>query len=309
MEVNGPRLGYTKMLEVRIAELEGQQKPPTYGLKEGKAPGWVKANRPVRPKKERKKRSHGFARRREGPTHRVEHTTASCPDCGIPLIGGRVRGRRQIITIPRVRARVTEHLVFERTCPKCLKRWSPEPDWSALAVGRRRFGISVQSEVTMLREECRLPCRVIQRLLLWRYGLDMSMGQLAALTRGAAERGQEEYAQLREEVRQSQWVKQQQRFQSQLWSICKPYLGRDTPMRVLCQRVDRFLPELFTPGQAVGRTFLVEPRAGADNNAAELSLRPHGGEPEEQRRDPLRLGKRDQGHPGFPVRYLALARD
>ena len=107
-----------------LLSLEGQQKPPTYVLKQGKAPGWVKANRPARPKKERKKRSHGFARRLEEPTHPVEHATASCPDCGIPLIGGRVRGRRQVISIPRV----TEHLVFERTCPKCLKRWPPEPE-------------------------------------------------------------------------------------------------------------------------------------------------------------------------------------
>ena len=37
-------------------------------------------------------------------------------------------------------------------------------------------------------------------------------------------------------------------------------------MKVLCQRVERFLPELFT--------FIAEPRAGADNNPAERSLRP-----------------------------------
>ena len=61
-------------------------------------------------------------------------------------------------------------------------------------------------------------------------------------------------------------MKQQRRFQKQLWSICQPYLGGDTPMMVLCQRVERFLPELFT--------FIVEPRAGADNNPAERSLRP-----------------------------------
>ena len=41
-------------------------------------------HRPTRPKKERQKRSHGFARRREEPTHRVEHATASCPDAGFP---------------------------------------------------------------------------------------------------------------------------------------------------------------------------------------------------------------------------------
>ena len=37
-------------------------------------------------------------------------------------------------------------------------------------------------------------------------------------------------------------------------------------MSVLCQRVERFLPELFT--------FVAEPRAKADNHAAERSLRP-----------------------------------
>ncbi len=78
---------------------------------------------------------------------------------------------------------------------------------------------------------------------------------------------------LPETVRRSQRVKQQQRFQfqEQLWSICQPYLGSETPMRVLCQRVlcqrmERFLPELFT--------FIIEPRAGADNNPAERGLRP-----------------------------------
>ena len=67
-------------------------------------------------------------------------------------------------------------------------------------------------------------------------------------------------------MRRAQRVEQQQRYQQWLWSICKPYLGSDAPMRVLCQRVERFLPELFT--------FVAEPRASADNNAAERSLRP-----------------------------------
>ena len=378
IQLVGQLLDHVEALEARISELEGRQKP-----------SWVKANRPDRPRKERQKRTHGFARRREEPTHRVEHATASCPDCGTLLRGGRVRRRRQIITIPQVRGRVTEHVVLERTCRKCGQRWSPELDWSALAVGRQRVGISVQQEVCVLREECRLPYGVIQRYLKWRYRLGLSVGELVALVRGVAQRGQEEYHQLQQEiraspvvygdetgwredgrngylwsfstpevrcflrrasrggpvveevlgdefdgvlvsdfygaynvhqglhqrcwthllrdihqlkekhfqhqgvagwaqqvrevydqaqaypgpdpqlpetVRQSQRVKQQQQFQEQLWSICQPYLGSDAPMRVLCQRVERFLPELFT--------FVAEPRASADNNAAERSLRP-----------------------------------
>ena len=111
--------------------------------------------------------------------------------------------RRQVISIPRVRARVTEHLVLERTCRKCKKRWTSAPDWKSIAVGRQRIGISVQSEVSVLREECRLPFGVIQRYLKWRYGLGLSLGKLVGLVRGAAERGREEYNRLREEIRAS----------------------------------------------------------------------------------------------------------
>ena len=186
IEFIGHLFSHNQALEARIAELEGRQKAPTEGGKERKPPFWAKANRPDRPKKERQNRAHGFARRREEPTHRVEHATASCPDCGTLLLGGRVRRRRQIISIPRVRARVSEHVVLERTCRKCGQRWSPEPDWSALVVGRQRVGISVQQEVCVLREECRLPYGVIQRYLKWRYRLGLSVGELVALVRGVA---------------------------------------------------------------------------------------------------------------------------
>ena len=181
----GRLLDHVEALEARISELAGRPKPPTEppteGGKERKPPSWVKANRPDLPRKERQKRAHGFARRREEPTHRVEHATASCPDCGTLLLGGRVRRRRQIITIPRVRARVTEHVVLERTCRKCGQQWSPELDWGALAVRRQRVGISVQQEVCVLREECRLPYGVIQRYLKWRYRLGLSVGELVGL--------------------------------------------------------------------------------------------------------------------------------
>ena len=150
IELVGRLFGHIQVLEARIAELEGQQKPPTDAGKERKPPSWVKANRPARSKGERRKRPHGFGRLREEPTHRVEHATASCPDCQVALSGERVRGSRQVITLPRVRARVTEHVVLERACPRCRKRWTPEPDWGAITVGRQRFGVSVQSEVSML---------------------------------------------------------------------------------------------------------------------------------------------------------------
>ena len=69
IELVGRLFGHIQVLEARIAELEGQQKPPTDAGKERKPPSWVKANRS---KGERRKRPHGFARRREEPTHRVD---------------------------------------------------------------------------------------------------------------------------------------------------------------------------------------------------------------------------------------------
>ena len=137
IEVVGQLLSYIGTLEARIAELEGQAKPPTDGLKpglkQGTPPAWVKANRPARAKKERRKRTHGFARRREEPTHKVEHVTASCPDCQAPLQGGMVRRRRQVISLPRVRARVTEHVVLDGACgagtglPQVPQEVGPKP--------------------------------------------------------------------------------------------------------------------------------------------------------------------------------------
>lgn len=326
---------------------------------------------------------------------------ANCRHCsarGGSLLSGRVRGRRQVITLSRLRVRVTEHVVLERICPKCQKRWVPKPDWGALTVGRQRVGISVQSEVSVLREECRLPFGVIQRYLKpkapylseGRYRLHLSVGELVALVRGVADCGQGEYIQLQQAMRdspvvhgdktgwrengrngylwsfspspegryflyrpsrggavveevlgeefdgvlvsdfygaynvyqgphqrcwthllraihqlkerypqhlvlaewaqgvrevydraqaypgpdprlprvvqQAQRVTQQRQYQQELWSICQPHVRTDAPMSVLCQRVERFLPELFT--------FVTAPQVAADNNAAERSLRP-----------------------------------
>ncbi len=49
----------------------------------------------------------------------------------------------------------------------------------------------------------RLPYGVIQRYLKWRYRLRLSVGELVALVRGVAGRGQEEYNRLQREIRAS----------------------------------------------------------------------------------------------------------
>lgn len=65
------------------------------------------------------------------------------------------------------------------------------------------------------------------------------------------------------------WRRRQRRgFEQALRQCCEPFWGKPStaPQRVLCQRIQKYLPELFT--------FLADPRVPADNNAAERSIRP-----------------------------------
>lgn len=67
--------------------------------------------------------------------------------------------------------------------------------------------------------------------------------------------------------RQERWRRQRQRAAEQaLARCCRPFVGQPVPQRVLCARILKYLPELFT--------FVADPKVPADNNAAERSLRP-----------------------------------
>jgi len=69
-----------------------------------------------------------------------------------------------------------------------------------------------------------------------------------------------------QEAKQTERVVAQRHFEEELMKLCRPYLKSERPQRVLCERVERFLPELFV--------FVADPRVPSDNNAAERALRP-----------------------------------
>lgn len=58
----------------------------------------------------------------------------------------------------------------------------------------------------------------------------------------------------------------QGRFVRDLHARSSPFVKRPVPQRVLCERIERFLPELFV--------FVADPRVPATNNAAERAVRP-----------------------------------
>ncbi len=60
-------------------------------------------------------------------------------------------------------------------------------------------------------------------------------------------------------------VTQQHVFEQQLWALCQPWVHTASPHHTLCERVERFLSELFV--------FVAVPGVPARNNLAERSVR------------------------------------
>ena len=128
-------------------------------------------------KKPRRKRTHGFARRRmEEPTAQVTHAPEFCPEWHTTLSGGWVQRTREVIELPAAPAEVTEHVFIARTCPLCRKRRLPQDPLKGLAVGRQRLGANLVSLIVTLREEGRLPVRTIQWYLRTFHQLKLSVG-------------------------------------------------------------------------------------------------------------------------------------
>ena len=55
-------------------------------------------------------------------------------------------------------------------------------------------------------------------------------------------------------------------YEQELWQVCAPFVQTQALMHTLCERVERFLPELFV--------FVAYPGVPSDNNLAERSVRP-----------------------------------
>src|SRR5205085_3707452 len=204
IQLNSQLLAQLQLLQERVQQLEAElQSLRGGGGPSSSPPVWVKPNRPSRKKKKRKPRSHGFARRLAVPAWHLEHALEQRPQCHVALRGRRVIKARQVIELPAVQAQVIAHQLIERTCPQCHKRWAPDVDFASMAVSQQRFGIGVQAEVALLREQCRLPFGVIQNYLKHRFNLRVSVGQLVALVAGVAKRGKALVEELKQQIRGS----------------------------------------------------------------------------------------------------------
>ena len=188
-------------LEKRVGQLEGRAKSKGSGRMPGLKP--KVDGKGERPKKPRKGRTQGFARTRMTPVRRVEHVVEQCPDCGAQLSGGWAQRTREVIELPRVPVQVTEHAYIARTCPGCRRRCVPPPQLDGVVLGRQRLGINLISLIATLREEARLPFRLIQWYLDTVHGLRLSVGAIVAATQRVAQKAQKVMTDIVEQIRGS----------------------------------------------------------------------------------------------------------
>jgi hypothetical protein len=193
-------------IDVLLARVEALQEE-VRRLRQGKSGGTplaVKPSRPPKEKKPRKRRERSFVRRREQPTELRYHAVECCPDCGRKLGGGWEHRRRQVIQIELPPVRVIDHVILARRCGVCCKRWLPKLSEEVIgAQGKRRLGVSVQALVATLHIGCRIPMKMIRRMLREMFGLRISEGEVVELLDGTREAGKEAIAQLLEQVRGS----------------------------------------------------------------------------------------------------------
>lgn len=192
-------------LTQRVAELEAEcerlrRNPP--------APAWVKKSTPAQtgPKKPRKQRSRNFARRRGTPTQRVVHAVANCPTCGCALQGGTVKRHREVIEVELPPVTVTDHVLIERTCPRCGTAATPTLGPAEGVVGQHRFGPRLLALITTWHEQGRMPVRPIQGQLATLFGVQISLGAIEDALHTVAERGAGRAEATRDEIRRSEVV-------------------------------------------------------------------------------------------------------
>jgi transposase len=197
-------------LTSRVAELEAENAALREELgKKGGPPSWAKSNTPPRDKKPRNKRLKGASRKCVAVAELLEHTVDVCPDCGHALTGGWEYSSRESLVFPREVVRVVHHISIARKCGVCGQTVIGRPDlFEHGLVGKHRVDARGMSLISYWHTVCRMPLRLIQQLLQRLYAVTLSLGELRYVLDSVAARGQADYAGLREEIRGSPVVHQ-----------------------------------------------------------------------------------------------------
>ena len=178
--------------------------------KKGGPPSWAKANTPTREKQPRKKRAKGASRKCVADADQtIEHAVDVCPKCGQTLTGGWEESTRETLVFPTEPVRVVRHRCMARRCGVCgtVVVGHPDPVAHGL-VGQHRVDARGMSLIAYWHLVCRIPLRIIQQLLQRMCSCTLSLGALRYLLDDVATRGAPDYHRLREEIRGSPVVHQ-----------------------------------------------------------------------------------------------------
>lgn len=191
-------------LEAENAQLQGAERRPKHQPAPWPSERTKQEGEPKARKKRDRRHNHG-RQRMDRVDEQVRHVVEACPHCGTALQGGWVHRRVQVIELPvQQHAQVVEHELVARRCPGCRRRVLPPavgPEHGR--IGSCRFGPRLLALVATMASVERLPGRQIQERLAREYDLHLSHGGIIGLLRLVAERGQETYAQLQEDIRGS----------------------------------------------------------------------------------------------------------
>jgi transposase len=193
-------------LEQEIARLKSGSAPPPSSPQKPTPPAFVKPNAPKRPSKGRKKRAHSFVRKRQQPTHTIPHFPQTCSGCGRKLAGGWLHRVREVLELPQVPVQVIHHQIMARHCGVCHKRQVAQVDLSESVVGQSRLGVRLTSLIAYLDSICRMPVRLLRKLLGALYGLWLSVGEISEVLHRVAARAQPTYQGLLQQLRTSRVV-------------------------------------------------------------------------------------------------------
>lgn len=186
-------------LQKRVSELEkqlglGGPDPPSKA---------VKPSTLLRARKERKRRTQHFSRRREKATSTVDLSPEECPDCHRKLTGGGPFRTRQIIDIDPAPVKITDYVLHARWCGVCQKRVVARGDFSGLVSGRRRIGHNLTAWIAHLHINARVPLRTVQAMLRQLYSVHISLGEMTDLMAHLAKSGYSALEAIKQEVRLS----------------------------------------------------------------------------------------------------------
>lgn len=176
-------------------QLKTKVSPPPFSIK----PNTSKKKR----LKKRARRKKNYARKREIPTQIIKHAFSHCPDCGSELYEGWLKGRRQVIDIPVTPVAITEHQTFAHWCSGCKKKVYPKVDLSEQVLGNHRVSLNLMGFIATLREELRLPVRVIQGYFKIFHQLCLSYGEIMEILHTVADLGKPAYDELGNKIRGS----------------------------------------------------------------------------------------------------------